>query len=496
MITHDLTSDVISHENSINRSDFYNHILKIGFDYTISANDLLTVFYSGMVKNVKNNNTISFFNNSDVTPESALTEGAYADSRNKENDVSLNYKHDFKRPDTEFSVDLFYSKGKTENMRDFETKDHFFYTLNLPANNWNMNVETNLKIPVWQKINLLVDVGYNFNITDEFRDYNFVVQDITESHSDFNYKEDLHSLYVQPRFSIASFDFVLGTRYENYTARYHGLKKNKNDFFQSVGISYTINPTNRLGLNYSKRVERPNVYNLNPTPIVRDYLSEMTVGNVNLSPYYSHSTEMNYSFSHNKISINTSLSYLQSDNMIDLIFYMSDDVKYRTYGNVLDLKQYYMSSAVNWQGSVFSLNVSGSVYKEILKTKGEETTNNPWRYDARILPSLKFKNDINISFQFMYYSPYNRSYLRQTSAIGSVFTASKTFRDRLTVSIKANNIIQKIHHEYARGENFSSESYADYHRRAVYLGIIYRFGEKFNTRSKTNINTRELNIRR
>ncbi|MDR0348842.1 MAG: outer membrane beta-barrel protein [Tannerella sp.] len=496
MITHDLTTDVISHENSIGRSDFYNHILKIGFDYAISDNDVLTVFYSGMVRDGKYNNVISFFNNRDIAPESALTERTFSDYGSRENDASLNYKHNFKRPDTELSVDFFYSKGKEDNMRDFETKDQLFYTLDLPVDNRNMNLETNLKIPVWQKINLLLDAGYNFYITDVSSDYNFIMQNITPSHSNFHYKEGIHSLYVQPGLSIGSFDFVLGSRYENYTARYHGLKNNKNDFFQSVGISYTINSTNRLGFNYSNRVGRPNVYNLNPTSVVRDYLSEMTVGNVNLRPYYSHSTEMNYSFSGNKISVNTSLSYLQSDDMIDNVFYMEEGVKYRTHGNVLDLKQYYLSSAVNWQSSVFSLNVSGSVYKETLKTKGEETVNNPWNYDARIMPSLKLKNDIQMNFQFMYYSPFKRSYLRRTSSIGSVFTASKTFKDRLTISIKANNIIEKLPGEYARGENFNSESYVDYHRRAVYLGIIYRFGKNFNTRGKTNINTGELNIRR
>lgn len=496
MITHDLSTDVISLENSIKRSDFYNHILKTGFDYTISDNDLLTVFYSGTVKNGKYNNVISLFNNKDITPEYALIEKAYSDYQTRENDVSLNYIHKFKRPDTELYVDLYYSKGKTDNIRDFETKDQFSYTLDLPDNNWNMNFETNLKIPVWEKINLLLDGGYSFHITDESMDHTIIVQDIPQSHSDFHYKENLHSLYVQSSFSIGSFDFVLGSKFENYMTRFHDYKKNKNDFFQSAGVNYSINPKNRLGLNYSKRGGRPNAYNLNPIPIVRDYLSEMSVGNVNLKPYYSHSTEMNYSFSHNKIGINTSLSYLQSDDMIDNVFYMEEGVKYRTYGNVLNLKQYYMSSAVNWRSSVFSLNVSGGVYKETLKTKGEEAANNPWRYDFRILPSLKLKNDINMSFQFMYSSPSNRSYLRTTSSIGSVFTASKTFKDRLTISIKANNIIQKISHEYARGENFSSESYVDNHRRTVYVGIIYRFGENFSTRAKTDINTQELNIRR
>jgi iron complex outermembrane recepter protein len=70
--------------------------------------------------------------------------------------------------------------------------------------------------------------------------------------------------------------------------RYHNL-------FPSVGLTYELDKKNKLGLSYSKRVDRPNYQNLNPFEFKLDELTFMR-GNPFLKPQYTDNYQLTYSW--------------------------------------------------------------------------------------------------------------------------------------------------------------------------------------------------------
>jgi len=77
------------------------------------------------------------------------------------------------------------------------------------------------------------------------------------------------------------------------------------NLFPNAALTYTLNPDHMLGLNYSRRIDRPDYQDLNP---FENKLDQMTFekGNAFLKPQYTDNVELSYTF---KSAVNASVSY-------------------------------------------------------------------------------------------------------------------------------------------------------------------------------------------
>lgn len=81
--------------------------------------------------------------------------------------------------------------------------------------------------------------------------------------------------------------------------------RNYVDFFPSAGLTFKLNQKNNLGINYSRRIDRPNYQDLNPFEFKLDELSFLK-GNPFLRPQYSNTIGATYTYMG---TFSTSLNY-------------------------------------------------------------------------------------------------------------------------------------------------------------------------------------------
>lgn len=161
----------------------------------------------------------------------------------------------------------------------------------------------------------------------------------------FIYQNDISALYFTLGGNVKDFSFSAGLRGEAWQVHTRSLEwgqtkedvpqYNKNNFalFPSVFLSYSLPHDNEVQVNYTRRIRRPFGGMLNSFRDIKDPTS-ISFGNPELEPQYSNSFELNYikSWTFHMISLS---AYLRtSDNMMNRVSYMADNVLYTTWANV------------------------------------------------------------------------------------------------------------------------------------------------------------------
>jgi outer membrane receptor protein involved in Fe transport len=85
-------------------------------------------------------------------------------------------------------------------------------------------------------------------------------------------------------------------------------KKNITGLFPTINLSYELNENESITLGYSRRLERPRGFYLNPFPS-RTSLTNIFQGNPDLDPSYSGLYDLGYINKFSKVTLSTSLFY-------------------------------------------------------------------------------------------------------------------------------------------------------------------------------------------
>jgi outer membrane receptor protein involved in Fe transport len=143
--------------------------------------------------------------------------------------------------------------------------------------------------------------------------------------SEINYTSEDHVLaaYTTYTNNIKSFGYQLGLRVES--SGYDGeLEKTREtfsnsfplSFFPSVFLSQKLKKEQELQLNYTRRINRPNFFQLSPFTDSSDFLN-LRKGNPDLEPEFTNSFELSYQkIFKNKDNFLASIYYKHTDNMI------------------------------------------------------------------------------------------------------------------------------------------------------------------------------------
>jgi outer membrane receptor protein involved in Fe transport len=136
----------------------------------------------------------------------------------------------------------------------------------------------------------------------------------------FLYKENINAAYgnLSKQFNT-KWSAQFGLRLENTISNGNQLttgetfKRNYTQLFPTAYLSYTPNDKNQFGLNYGRRIQRPDYGDLNPFYYFLDKYTYQ-VGNPYLKPQFSHNIELSHSY---KGMFTTTLSYTAINDMIE-----------------------------------------------------------------------------------------------------------------------------------------------------------------------------------
>lgn len=158
----------------------------------------------------------------------------------------------------------------------------------------------------------------------------------------YKYQEQVHAAYFTFTNRLGNFGYQLGLRgeYSKFdgtlidSAKHFGyeypsaLKNIWDALFPSIFLSQKLNEKSELQVNYSRRVRRPNFWQLNPFVDINDP-QNIQQGNPALKPEFRNSFEFNYS-----------LNYGNNSNFLASLFYRNTQGDITRYSDTLTAQQY------------------------------------------------------------------------------------------------------------------------------------------------------------
>ena len=498
-----------------------NLFTRAGVSYNATDRDVFSLGGMMMVGSHKNGG---------VTPYHYGTIGAEHDTytmlRNSSghNDMRMfygefNYRHSFTdKHYLDFTLDYHNWRMDQENIYQDSTTyygepyaDEYDYQYRpMYMRNHSWEVKLDYENPLTD--NILLQAGYQGNFDrDNSPQESFIGSlwdgsDMAEDKAYYNrfvYNQDMHALYATATMKFGNFGVMAGLRGEYWrinTSSYdydqdHGLAERdpafKKDFFQlfpSVFLSYQIDESQQLQLNYTRRLRRPRGHQLNSFRDTRD-ASMTSFGNPELTPEYSNSFSLNYLKTWDAHSMLVSAYYRPTSDVIQRINYQStsDNQMYSTYMNVASSTSAGLELVLkNQVCKILNLTTTANAYYYKLNgftydIDGQTITgegNHNFTWNARMQASLMLPWDLSVQLTGRYRSRQVITQGYRKANFSMNLGVRKTFLNRkLTVALNCRDLLNT-----RKFENFtSSETFTRHQKswrsgRTLNLTLTYSFG--------------------
>lgn len=427
--------------------------------------------------------------------------------------VNANIQRKFNQDGHQLNVFAFYSErgGKQEQDKkeqgtdsNFEPIEGDLFMLRSieegPAKRFR--VEVDYTKPVLEKGK--IEAGYHLRIGNEEESYRLEEYDIDLGEwflddnytKDALYKRNIHAVYGIFNHEIQGFEYQLGLRGE-YTNREITVTNtgessviDRFDFFPSVHISKRVLEKNQFMASYSRRIDRPRGWFLEP---FETYIDETTrrVGNPDLLPEYTDSYEVGYLRTLKSGNITADVYYRKTDNKITTIQTFDEDngIIYREFRNLnndraLGSELSFMYDFTKW----FSVNLSGTYYyyevEDLTGETGGYRTSNNW--DTRAITTFKLPTNTRIQVNFSYQSPTATAQGRSEGFHYTDITVRQDFFDnKLNATLKVGDLFaSRVQESYVYGENIYEYEKEFPESRVVTFTIAYRLNNYKETRSR------------
>ncbi len=344
-------------------------------------------------------------------------------------------------------------------------------------------LDENRKIEAGLKSNLRkFDNDYSYARLDE-QSQEFV-EDPAVSNV-FLYEDQIHAGYFIYSNAGGKFEYTVGLRGEmtfvdTYLANTdeRGAQEYFN-FFPSVQTMYNLNDNHSLKFTYSRRIDRPTAWRLNPFPDITDSLN-VRRGNPNLQPEMIDSFEFGHLANFDKSSFATNIFYRHTEGQLDYITIIEDGVSYSQPDNLLSSSSYGVefvgvSEVNNWytlNGGVtlFRISVDGS-------NIGEEFTNSGFSWNTKLTQDFKLPYGFNFQLVGNYESPEIEAQGRDLSQYYVDASLQKSFMEnRGSVTLSIRDVFDTRRWAgFASTNTFSQDFYSKRETRIALISARYSF---------------------
>ncbi|MEG1498121.1 MAG: TonB-dependent receptor [Bacteroidales bacterium] len=423
--------------------------------------------------------------------------------------ASLFYRHEFKNPKEELSVNatLDYSHPFS-NTTTIRTIDNYFsdYTYNTQSSHSNstgydFDGQINYVHPFNEKMKL--EVGYqakvrNNNSQDQ---QNLRIYELQDTAIHFNYTEQTHGIYANFIAEIKKFSFQIGGRMEfaSMDAITVSEKQDTNfhyfypRFYPAIHLSYKIGKIQEIQLSYTRRVNRPRAWNLNPFIDYSNYPSSISFGNPQLKPEDVHSVELNYSIFLKSASIYATVYYRRINDVIRRYTFQSEDgIRNQTSLNYTSGTNYGID--LSWEQQIFKwwrFSLSGSLYQNITKGGQADASLNTesLSYNLRFNTTFNLPLSFIIQFSCNYRGPNYWGQTRMSPNIAAELAVRKSFfKNRFNVGLRVSDLFHtQQFNRTTVGNGFETiNKRKPYRSTAVFLTLSYKINQGFK-KTKTGV---------
>lgn len=315
--------------------------IKAGVEYRINSKNTINLSYQ---LRGGNRNRSSIVDGHDILHNRLLDyiQNDTNDFFNSNNLFSLNYTKKFDEKDRLLTFDGSFSRRRGIGT-GWQQQDYFndsinylkYYLRETSTNNYHntINLQLNYTHPINDKMRF--ETGYEGRMTfmDQNYDYYMTTYDALHtrnkeldslSTTNYVYSQHIHAIYgtfaaqLSEKLSAQAglrgeYSYVGGE--DRFHPEAQAVSKPYWQLYPTLHLSYQINQDQSFQLSYSRRVNRPHMWDLRPYMEVREG-QQLSFGNPGLDPEFTNAFELSYNLGFKKTNIFSSLYFRQTNNMM------------------------------------------------------------------------------------------------------------------------------------------------------------------------------------
>jgi hypothetical protein len=425
-------------------------------------------------------------------------------------DASLNYQLGFKKDKNRLlTLSYKYSYSPNKQFTDNILSDTINYQMpDYKQYNSAGNKEHTLQLDYVHPFSkLTLEAGGKAIIRNNFSDFetnNF--NDSTGKYelnplqsNDFNYRQNIYSLYNSYQYKWDQWIAKAGLRLEHTTVSADfisvgsSVDQRYDNLIPSLSIQRNLKSSS-LNFGYTDRISRPGIYQLNPF-VDQSNPKFINTGNPNLKPELNHTFELNYS-NFSKSSVNIGLSYAFSTNSIQNV----TSLEKNNTGDTVTLTTFENLGSNSNLG--FNVNTNFMIIKDLTVSMNGQAAHIWLRgsYNGQMYHNQGYTGNAfaNIGYKFgkgfrfgIDAGIFSGDVTLQGKSSGFIYTSyvlSRTFMNKkATISLVCNNPYNNLftYHSHTATPDFYQSSFNQEPYRSFAVRFNFRFG-KLNSDIKRN----------
>ena len=265
--------------------------------------------------------------------------------------------------------------------------------------------------------------------------------------------------------------------------------KNYTQLFPTVHLNYNFNETTKVQFSFSKRINRPGFWQLNPFGGLSD-LNAIRMGNPDLDPSFTNAFELGFLKQWEVLTFNPSVYYQQSTDFFSFYVKQNPEGVFVTKSINLDTEERLgveVSSSYSpfkWMRWTGEFNFFAFEQKGVYEDQNFDFSNHTW--STRLNGNIKFPKDFALQTSFNYRAKNEDAQTLMKAQIYADLGLSKNLlNNKATVTLNARNILDSRKREWVTTRaNFVSSNSRKYIGRRFSLTFLYRFNQKGNSKSR------------
>lgn len=483
-------------QNSTTNEPLTSNNFKVGADYAFSDKTSIGALFDAKIGRYED---FSKGENRIFQPADNLFAHVLSDNKSKENwyDYTYNLKgaHIFNDKDYKVDVDLEYETSRFSSHQN-QLSEVLVNQGTEKFNNRRGSIASRLKVfnakvdftlPFSEKHNL--ETGLKSTIKSNTNPSEYSIQQGEEwlnddkASNEYVYKEQIHALYANYKLTLTKWTFQLGLRTEmthtdiNQKTSQEQRKRDYTNLFPSASIKYQMSEQHGFYASYSKRINRPSHFDLNPFRFYDDPFNYWQ-GNPNLNPEFTHATELGYTWG--KYIIASAYFSVTNDVMTEVYNYQPDTgILVKTQDNLN--KSYVYGANItattklfNWWSLTSMFTIFNNEYKGNYQNYSVNSSQLAFTLNAQ--NSFNIVKGVKAEVNGQYFSKSNIGLFIRDAYFDLTLGVSKTlWKDKATLKLAVTDLL-KTNNYRVTGDNFSSTIRQKYNldSRVVTLSFNYK----------------------
>ena len=498
--------------------DFQYYMAKIGNDWFIDKKNTFGFIFQApfmiMRQDVPEGHGWGYTKVGDDIVENSMSVLANP-IRSQQYTANLNYTHVFNDSlDRELTANVDYNRyaGQQGNSQ----QNTYYYNSFADTVVTGMDIETDQVVDIYSaKVDFqtrfwqtgVIEAGAKWAMSNTF---NRMTTDSTlngvarpTQHSDFDYSEQVAAVYISVAKQFGQkFNAKLGLRGEfthsegDWISADSTSMKNYFDVFPTAFFGYT--PTDKWSMNvsYTRRIKRPNYYQLNP---FRTYMDAHNYqeGNLELTPEFNNQVDLNFSYSQ---YVSLAFNFAHTQDMLSAHMELLPNGNGRqkwvnfgtctTHGGNLSLTELPLvpkfetgaDGTRQMTGAWLALTVNAAYYNFINRSYDGTYLNRNHYASASATLTAYLPQDWTLSVDGNYNTPLTIGYNKTDATWYMGAAVRKMWRKQgLILNIQAQDLLRSVHYRsesFGMAEGNSSYIYQNSRYQHVSLSLTWMFGQQ------------------